>query len=236
MSQREDVNPRGGETNRAFVSALHSLKQKGCSLLVVGAVTDSVSTTVCQSMLGDSDFSTRRRLFVATDREAATACDLLPTAVQNPDPGRVKVVSFSGAIRHATTQSQSPQPQVPVERVPRSELSDLGIVISEAIADFEAQAGTLAPAEVRVCLDSLTPLVEYDHERLFQFLDLLNGRIRDVGGMAHMHLQVDRDSEIVHLLEPLFDAVVELREHNGEPEQRWYLQDSDLRSGWISRV
>lgn len=236
MSQREDVNSRGGVMNRTFASALHSLKQEGCSLLVVGAVPDSISTTVCQSMLGDPDFSTRRRLFVATDRKVSTACDFLSTAVRNPDPERVKVLSFSESTRHATTQSPSTQAHIPIERVASSELSDLGIAISETIADFEAQAGTLDPAEVRVCVDSLAPLIEYDRERLFHFLDLLNGRIRNVNGMGHMHLQVDRDSEIVHLLEPLFDAVVELRQHNGEAEQRWYLQDSGLRTGWISRT
>lgn len=53
--------------------------------------------------------------------------------------------------------------------------------------------------------------------------------------MGHMHLPVDYDSNIVHLLKPLFDAVVELREKDGEPQQRWHLLESDLRTGWISR-
>jgi hypothetical protein len=148
----------------------------------------------------------------------------------------MKVLSFRSEARTATTQSpsQPPQPQVRVDHVGGSDLTDLGIAVSEAITEFEAQ-GTLDPAELRVCFDSLTPLVDRDRERLFQFLDLLNGRIRRASGMGHMHLPMDRESELVHLLEPLFDAVIELRVKDNEPQQRWYLPDEDIQSGWISR-
>lgn len=230
MSNHGDV-AQGGR-DRAFAAALQTLKQDGCSLLVVGSAPDSTYQTVCRQMLGDPTYATRRRLFVATDRDVATACNLLSTTVRQ-DPSTVRVLAFKSGAR--STTAQSPQPSsVPVDYVDGTTLTDLGVAISEAIAEFEALAD-LDPAELRVCVDSLTPLVEHDRETLFRFLDLLNSRIRSVSGMGHVHLPVDRETELVHLLEPLFDAVVELRVKDSQPQQRWYITDADIQSGWITK-
>lgn len=232
--QGETQTPTGG-TDDAFASALHSLKQDGCALLVVGTPPDFAFESVCQQMLGDPTYSTRRRLVVATDKDVTDACTRLQT-IASQDSATAKVLSFRSEARTATTQSpsQPAQPHVPVEHVPGSSLSELGIAVSEAIAEFEADA-SLDPAELRVCVDSLTPLVDRDREQLFQFLDLLNERIRRASGMGHMHLPINRESELVHLLEPVFDAVIELRVQDNTPQQRWYLPDEDLQSGWIVR-
>ena len=221
---------------RAFVSALQTLKQQGCSLLVVGTAPDFVHEAVCREMLGDSTTQTRRRLIVTTDREVSIACTLLSTAAQQLDPTTVKVLSFNGATRSTTAHAPPPETQIPINHVAGTTLTDLGIAISDAIAEFEAQAPDLAPAELRVCLDSLTPLIDYGRETVFQFLDLLNGRIRHASGMGHVHLPVERDSELVHLLAPVFDAVVELRVQENEPQQRWHLTEADLSSGWMTQV
>lgn len=216
-----------------FPSVLQKLKQQGCSLLVVGKAPDSVYKAASRQMLGAATHLTRRRLFIATDRDVSTAQRLLSTLDPQLDPTTGKILSFDSESRQVAVQSEPPQTQVPVEHVEGSDLTTLGIAISETIAEFEEQE--LGPAELRVCLDSLTPLVERDRETLFQFLDLLNSRIRSVSGMAHMHLPVDRDSEIVHLLEPLFDVLIELRVKDNEPQQRWYITDQDVCSEWFTQ-
>jgi hypothetical protein len=51
--------------------------------------------------------------------------------------------------------------------------------------------------------------------------------------MGHFHLRVDHDSDHVRLLEPLFDAVVEVRRTDTGRQQRWHLRDKGLESDWL---
>jgi hypothetical protein len=63
---------------------------------------------------------------------------------------------------------------------------------------------------------------------------MMTARIREENGMGHFHLRRSRDDEIVRLLDPLFDAVVEVRTTDGTVEQRWHLRDGDVTSDWIA--
>jgi hypothetical protein len=51
--------------------------------------------------------------------------------------------------------------------------------------------------------------------------------------MAHFWLPRELDDEAVRVLEPLFDAVVELRLDGTELQQRWHFRDVDLTSEWL---
>jgi hypothetical protein len=122
----------------------------------------------------------------------------------------------------------------PIRYVDECNLSNLGIAISEEINAFEARQAELEPAELRVCFDSLRPLVEeYNEEAVFRFLHVLAGRIRSVSGMGHFHLPVPFDDEQTRTFVDIFDGVIELRKRGDELVHRWHLQDSDLTSGWL---
>ncbi|MFD1599684.1 DUF7504 family protein [Halobellus rarus] len=111
---------------------------------------------------------------------------------------------------------------------------DLGVEIGTAIREFDAVAGDLDPAELRVAFDCVAPLLsEYDRQTVFRFLHLLANDVRSVGGMGHVRVPEPFDSEIVRLFAPLFDAVVELRLDGREPQQRWHLRDAGLTSEWL---
>lgn len=230
MSDSGERNIHDGG-REAFPSALQRLKQRGCSLLVVGKAPDSVYQAAAKQMLGDSTHSQRRRLFVATDRDVSTARSILN---QQADPTTGKILAVNSEARHATAHSQSAETPVPVEHVAGSDLTDLGIAISGAIGEFEDHVSELEPAELRVCLDSLVPLVDHGRKPLFRFLDILNNRIKSISGMGHVHLPIERECELVRLFEPLFDVLIELRMQETEPQQRWYIKDRDVCSGWIT--
>ncbi|MFD1684951.1 DUF7504 family protein [Halobellus litoreus] len=116
----------------------------------------------------------------------------------------------------------------------RGSIAELGVEIGTAIREFDAVAGGLDPAELRVALDCVAPLLsEYDRRTVFRFLHVLANDIRSVGGMGHVRVPEPLESEIVRLLAPLFDAVVELRLDGREPQQRWHLRDADLSSEWL---
>ncbi|MDL5362030.1 hypothetical protein [Halalkalicoccus sp. NIPERK01] len=218
------------EETTALVQELDALKQHGSNLLVVGSRMPAAHGAACRQFLGEATTQARRRLFVLAD-PCTPESGRLPTG--SDDPNRYSVIRYDATSRSAAAAAAPSSTPVPERRV-EGGLGSLGLDISEAIAEFEATSGGLTPAELRLCFDSLTPLVsEYDPESLFRFLHLLTHRVRSVDGMAHYHLTTDRSNRTVALLEPLFDAVIELCLREDTLYQRWYLRDSGLTTGWL---
>lgn len=240
MVSHEDDNDPTDTDHHTFVSRLRELKQNGSSLLIVGEVPDSAAVQACHWMLGDSSVRDRRRLFVLTAPDRPSVADRLSTSPARLRPETTRIVRWTTESRSAVTAAPARPPEPPYEefepvQVGSDRLAELGITVSSEIEAFEETAGGLAPSELRLCFDSLATLsAEYDHEKLFQFLHVLIGRVRSVRAMAHFHFPVTYDSTAVTELEPLFDATVELRISNGEPEQRWHLSDEDITSAWLT--
>ena len=231
MEERGDEDGRTFESRMAFVRALSALKRNGSVLLVVGNVPDEVHTTVCRRMLGDGA-EPRRRLFVETDTICAAATDRIPARAQSVAETSHRITNPSYARSAAAHgRAESPIPETSLED---TNLSDLGTAIVREIEAFERASGGLDPAEFRLCFDSLVPLVdEHDDELVFRFLHALSGLVHDVDGQAHFHLPLDPGSPLVRMMNPLFDAVVELGIERGRPRQRWHLRDADLSTGWL---
>ncbi|USZ68404.1 hypothetical protein NGM10_01370 [Halorussus salilacus] len=115
------------------------------------------------------------------------------------------------------------------------DLRDLGVAVEDAIEGFEEGGARISPAELRVCFDSLTPLVEdYGDRDVRRFLLGVTETVERVDGMGHYHLPARYDSEVVGSLSPLFDAVVEVRRADGEIQQRWHLSDPDIATDWLA--
>ncbi|KYH27795.1 hypothetical protein HAPAU_04660 [Halalkalicoccus paucihalophilus] len=218
------------EEMTALVQELDALKQRGSNLLVVGSRMPAAHEAACRQFLGESTTQARRRLFVLTDPCASVSKRL---SAEAPGSDRRSVLRYDAASRSAAVAPSQPSISASERRV-KGDLGSLGVAISEAIAEFEATSSGLSPAELRLCFDSLTPLVsEYDSEPVFRFLHLLTHRVRSVDGMAHYHLTTERSNRTVGLLEPLFDAVIELCLRGDTLYQRWYLRDSGLTTGWL---
>lgn len=210
-------------------AALTELKRRGSATLVVGSVPHDAYVRVSERMLGTDDDAPRRRLLVVpeTDREAAVE---RLRAAGSVDPGRARIVACDGASRSAVAGAAGAAAGPPVRRVDGS-LEDLGAAITESIDRFETEAGGFAPAELRIGVDPVSPL-ECGSSRTFGFLHVLAEQVRRHDGMAHVRVPRDRDDEAVLTLEPLFDAVLELRLDGYRLEQRWHLRDHGLVSDW----
>jgi hypothetical protein len=106
--------------------------------------------------------------------------------------------------------------------------------VLETIDGVEATRGALDPAQLRVCVDSLVPIVEtFGEEATHETLHRLTDAVRDRRGMAHYHLPVDPSDRHVRALSPLFEAVVELKNGPDGPEQRWLLTESGAATDWL---
>ncbi|AGB36087.1 DUF7504 family protein [Natronococcus occultus] len=217
----------------AFIEELSRLKQRGASVLVVGSARASQQAETCRRLLGHATDRSRRRILVSTTAGRAS----IESIVSDYPTDSYRLIRHDIDVRSASvaTGSHEPIPSTDGPVTMTDTLADLGIEISNAIESFESDADGLAPSELRIGVDSLLPLLEnYGDERVFRFIHLTNGRVRTTNGMIHYRLPVDRESDVVSVLTPLFDVVVELRTHNGTRQERWSLKDESLCSGWIS--
>ncbi|WP_339105058.1 hypothetical protein [Haloterrigena salinisoli] len=228
-----------GSDDEQFTTELSQLKRQGASVLVVGAVRTEQRRDVCQRLLGQATAQPRRRVLVSTTGEGHNMSHLVDT--DDSEPATTTRVSYETHSRSAAASDNSAQSMESVSvsddesPITTATLADLGIAISDAIKEFEHDDTSLAPGELRVAVDSLVPLLEeYGAERVFKFAHLTNGRTRDADGMIHYHLPMDRDSDVVSVLTPVFDIVIELRERNGVFQERWTINDGDHSSGWLS--
>ena len=216
----------GGTPDRStFARTLSDLKREGSNILLVGDESNDAHDDVCRRLLGEDDDAPRYRLFVLT-RDGEEGCTTAPAATAGAGP--VRVVRQAGA---PTVDGED----VLTATVDSEFLSALGMDFLDVVDEIVAESDGLEPAQLRVCLDSIRPLVErHRSETVFRLLHMMTARIREEHGMGHFHLRLPRDHEIVRLLDPLFDAIVEVRTTDGTVEQRWHLRDGDVTSDWIA--
>ncbi|WP_276254092.1 DUF7504 family protein [Halomontanus rarus] len=223
----------GVPKSATFAQALGTLKQKGSNILLVGSGASEAHGATCRRLLGDTNDHerSRYRLFVVTERPCCSHESEEERAHGDDadENSTTRVITRSADDRKRTEAHSSAESVVGTEL-----LSPLGSEIIETVNEFDEAANGLEPSELRVCVDSLVPLLtEHNSENVFRLLHVLTLRIRQANGMGHFHLPIDADHDAVNLLEPLFDAVVEVRSHDGVPEQRWHLRDQRTTSDWI---
>ncbi len=203
-----------------FERTLQRLKQEGCNLLLVGSVPDSVLSAASRKLFGDPD-ERRFRVAVLSGTPRTTVYERLPMTVLDQ---RATVISHEG-VSIPTHVSAS---VVTVD----AGIRDLTSSISETITSFDGSRN-FHPGELRFGLDSLgSMLTRYDPMLVRQFLGVVGGQVRGANGMGHYVLPRPYDDELVNVLEPLFDGIIEYRVEAGR-EERWHFPQRDLRSPWL---
>jgi hypothetical protein len=232
----------------AFQSRLGRLKREGCNLLVVGDAPRKLFTQASASMLGDAD-ARRWRVFGLTDAPPESVQNRLPAASVTPRPRSetTKIVSHPVASQR-TTDTAEATANIPEVTISETGLSGFRNELLDATEQFSTRSHR--PAEVRLSVDSLVPLLDrYDHESVRQFLQTVTARIHDWNAMAHYVLPVAYDSDRCQGLVNEFDAVVELRtssertddrpssedsSQSYQAEERWHLPESGATMPWVS--
>lgn len=201
----------------AFGAELARLKRRGSASLVLSA---REAVGVCRDLLG-SESEPRRRVLVRADEFGwlpvpgddpvvvdATADDSRSAAAYDPGPVDRRLAGGP------TVDTVSTGVQNEVERL--------------------AEEG-LDPAELRVCLGRLDPMLERtDAGSIEGPLRSVFDAVRSAGGMGHVHLSRDADPSTVERLRPLFDVTLEVRSTpGGICQQRWRLHDAGIDTGWL---
>lgn len=217
----------GGVPDSAtFAQTLSELKREGSNILLVGDAPEDVHHPVCERLMGQRDGEDpRHRLFVFTD--GAAGCSTVPEELTGE--GSVRIV------RQGANTSHSAVDPTGESRVEGDLLSPLGKEVLATLDELQERHPELDPGMFRLCFDSVGPLLDrHRSETVFRLLHMLTTRVRQLNGMGHFHLALAHESDYVRLFEPLFDAVVEVREGEEAVEQRWHLRDSEVTSEWLT--
>lgn len=247
--QGEQGRGSPGATAR-FRRRLADLKRNGCNVLLVG--TDGLDAA-CERLLGESSAGPRYRVFVTTDASPATAREGLASVRSDPSSDAAAVVNWNADVRGATETGSGDDVRVRETSVDGPDFDafrettvdgrDLDALrdgVGDAVAAFEREAGGLSPAELRLCVDSLTPVVaDHDDRAVERLLVALTETVAAVDGMGHFHLPTAFSHGTVERLKPLFDATIEVRRSDAGFEQRWHMSDpddetnADLETEWL---
>lgn len=212
-------------------STLRRLKRVGGNVLVVGAVPDDLVDVASTRLLGDRGRD-RRRLFALLDRDIDAVC----TRLSPGDATAAHVVDYAATARSAA----SAQPSIDTDTTPRiaaepDDIDGLEDAIDSTLRTITAAETESNPAETRLCVDSLRPILEdQDAEVTERFLESVCQSVKAVSALGHYVLPIERSSDTVGQLEALFDATVELRVGESGPEQRWHLHESDYTTDWFA--
>ncbi|RBI62437.1 hypothetical protein DMJ13_11270 [halophilic archaeon] len=118
--------------------------------------------------------------------------------------------TMRSVARSQASSSTAPTPNVLATVGNPSNLTELGITISEYLTDWDDN-----PYETSICFDSLTALLQYtDSVRTaFRFLHTLVGRVQTAHARAcYKIIPQAHDQQTVATLRGLFDTVIEYEE------------------------
>ncbi len=213
--------------------ALSELKSQGSSVLVAGAVPDDRHASLSRQLLGDPSEGSRRNVLVLTEDRSEALESRLPPGVSLDGPNRPEVIRVQTCERSAGATTATGIPATTMTTVDAKRLDELATTIYDSIADL-GDPEDFSPAELRLGLDSLSPLIHlHGEEKVFKMLHLLIHALQRRQAMAHFHLPVDSETKAVRLLRPLFDVFVELRWTNSHVQQRWHIADGDVVTDWL---
>lgn len=235
MNMTDDCHPSlRDETGSTFGETLENIKRSGCTVLVCGAIPRAEMERVSARLLGDATGPNERlRVFGLLDADLDSVSRRLRLAGDGNAPACV--IRF-GDERRSSSAAEGTDlgPRLRVTDVPE-DVDAFEAAMKEDIANLEAERPGLDPAELRVCVDSLLPLLaEYDRKRVETFLDRFDEVVGETRCMAHFILPVNPDAPIVKSLVPYVSIVVGLRLTDDGLQQRWHLVLSDYRTDWIS--
>lgn len=174
---------------------------------------------VCSELLSVATAADTQFLSVTVDDTPDERLDVWRTYLGEL-PAETGVIAVGEPTRSiAASASQGPgTTPVNVDSVSDpADLTGLAIAISAYLDAWNDRDGTPA-----VCFHTVTSLLYHtDEARVFRFLHSTTGRLRDVGAVAHFHLDPEAfDESTINSFSALFDAVVRVADDGSATVQK----------------
>lgn len=171
-------------------------------VLVMAAAEAGNVDSVCRSLLAPTDGTEQAVVLSLTDGVDGCLDRLGDTAGLST----VHIITTRQGSS-ATTVTEGETTEIVTRRVDDpSDLPRLGIAASQAVT------GSDTGGRIRVCIDSLTAMLQYaDRGRVYRFVQVLQDRLAQADTLAHYHMNpAAHDAQTIETLRQLFEAVVEV--------------------------
>lgn len=146
----------------------------------------------------------------------------------------VRVISMEDVLRSPSAGNSTNSCQYEISTV-SSDTNSLENALRHEIAELERDHGGFSPAQLRICVDVLPPLmVKEDNVSVEAFLDALDQMAAETKGMVHCILPLAHDAPLTERFIPYFDVTISLRlTEEGIAQQQWYLPVTNYRTNWF---
>lgn len=178
------------------------------SVLVLGPTSRSISDAICSKFLV-GERGSRNALFVTFDDSPTDRLDVCHRSDEWTG-GEIGIIEVGRGGRSSPAVSETTGDgtagSITVRHVSKpGDLSKLGIVISQLLADFDE-----TPRQTVLCFHTLSALhSQIGTKTLFRFLNTLQGRLRSADAIGHYHMDPElHDDLVIETLRPIFDVIV----------------------------
>lgn len=225
------------DRSSSFPAMLSELRDRGCTVLVTGEVTDESTTAATRAFLGAPDEERYRVL--AFDRLRPGIDDVepyLPGDIGTEEEyvrtvGRQYVARDAAAVPDVA--GPGPESAESSDDHPRK-LDPFLLDVAHELADLQHRAGTVGPGGMRLTVVRLDGvLAEYGMAPVDRFCRITGGFVRGLRGMGFFFLGRDSSAKDARRLSRMFDAQIRLERRNDELGQRWYLPAYDHLTDWF---
>ncbi len=220
MDFESPVTLRGEGEEHRLDAVLAALKERGCSILVAGQVSATAFRPVSRRLFGHPE--ERRERTLIRLHQTASLAEWFPHSVDLAEEG-IRVVdcidpgrSAAGGFEDWRWESAFDPEEIPA----LSRRADVEGCLRE-IDSLVAQAGALAPAQLRVGVFSLNALDGADE--MVDVISPIAARVTEHRGMVHFHYLGPADGDTVRTLEEHVDALLVIRKRapNEPLYQQW---------------
>ena len=198
------------EGQEELLRRLQELKQRGCNVLVTESTGGPAVDRITARLLGSPREERYRILVMIRDDVDALAVKF---------PGGVSILDDETHLVDYREElgGDDPEPGAFPPSEGEDPLTELRAELANRMADC-VSGRELEPAQLRVGVDSLGPLLErYPTSRVSEFVTDVTGSVREADGMGHFHVAMPDDRAQELPFAAAFDARIELRQIQARP-------------------
>jgi hypothetical protein len=225
-----------GSGNITFADALKRYKSTGNNTLVVGTLSQSVACQLSRTHFGAVDES-RYRVLAVTNPNGQIEQRFPPQLSSVDQDEKTRVITYSTTARGGASTTAHARP---IESTGPDLESDGGddldafkqTLFGEIESLHDESTGGFEPAQLRVSLDGLEPLLGmFGADAVDSFAQAVTSVIRTYDGMGQFFLSYPRSHPVVEALEEHFEIILTIeKQTDGSYSQQWDLREHGIQT------
>ena len=230
----------GGEADTSsditFADALKQYKATGNNTLVVGTFPQTIAYQLSRTHFGAVEES-RYRVLAVTNPNQDTIEQRFPSELSAVDQHEhTSVITYSTTARGGAAAAQSSRSGISGPQIDSETGADLDVFTAALFEEIDslhaASTGGFDPAQLRVSLDGLEPLLGmFGADTVDSFVAELTATIRAYDGMGQFFLSYPRSHSVIETLEQHFEIIMKVEQQtDGSYVQTWEIPEYDIQT------